>query len=80
VYVNLTWDTMNGYQPNDFELDIGILEKVSKEETSFQAPIPVNKNSMIYSMDVEGIHIIDGQLKIISRNYSYDKQSEKDFT
>ncbi|WP_340002853.1 hypothetical protein [Oceanobacillus sp. FSL K6-0127] len=80
VYVNLTWDTMNGYQPNDFELDIGILDKVSKEETSFQAPIPVNKNSMIYSMDVEGIHIIDGQLKIISRNYSYDKQSEKDIT
>ncbi|WP_339230030.1 hypothetical protein NSQ77_07590 [Oceanobacillus sp. FSL K6-2867] len=80
VYVNLTWDTMNGYQPNDFELDIGILDKVSKEETSFQAPIPVNKNSMIYSMDVEGIHIIDGQLKVISRNYSYDKQSEKDIT
>ncbi|MFD1447544.1 hypothetical protein [Oceanobacillus profundus] len=80
VYVNLTWDTMNGYQPDDFELDIGILDKVSKEETSFQAPVPLNKDSMIYTMDVEGIHIVDGQLKIMSRNYSFDKQSEKDVT
>ncbi|MBP2079296.1 hypothetical protein [Oceanobacillus polygoni] len=79
VYVDLTWDMVNGYQPNDFKLDIAVLDKVSKEETSFQAAIP-KTNQSVYSFDVEGIYLKNGQLKVITRNSGHDSQSERDFT
>ncbi|QKY71099.1 hypothetical protein [Lentibacillus sp. CBA3610] len=60
---------------SDMEFDISVLDKESGETLSFTVPVP--NRAMYAQVLVEDVQIMDGALKVFTRNYSKDGGGEK---
>lgn len=59
---------------NEFTFNISVLDKQSNKETSFELPVPDEEKYTF--IDVEGVQIIQGNLKVITRNYVYPEDAD----
>src|SRR5690625_5880976 len=59
---------------NEFTFTIYVLDKQSHNETSFELPDPYEEKYTF--IDVEGVQIIQGNLKVITRNYVYPEDAD----
>lgn len=67
IYATVSSDS-NSSKNGDFEFDIEMLEKDSNETTAFKLGVPGSEN--IQSMHVNDIQVVNGEMKIITRNFS----------
>ncbi|TMN22479.1 hypothetical protein [Lentibacillus cibarius] len=60
---------------NNMAFDIAVLDKETDETTSFTVPVP--NRAMYTRVYVEDVQLIDGELKVITQNYSKDGADAK---
>lgn len=64
----------SGFTLSDFSFTISILDKVNDDVKDYEIDIPTKPDDRILSMRVEDVQMVDGQLSVITQNYSSSDQ------
>lgn len=66
AYVDMKWDMFEDYESSRFSFDVAVLDKESQSKSSFTAVVP--KKDKYDDVYIEGIFILNGDLKVITHN------------
>ncbi len=72
-YAAIETNLLRGYEPTDFAFTVACLDKKRKDTVSFRLPVPDGERyTMVY---VEKVHVMNGVMKVITTNQSYNSNS-----